>query len=433
MKKRNTAAYALITAIILTLSATGCAKNDTAQGQSVSSGETPSLAVQSGSDADVPDISSDDASTDTKDIFTERDLKQTAEENGATALTAANNETLTIDSEGVYVFSGSASNCTLRVDAGKEAKVQIVLKGTDITNDNFPCIYVVSAKKVFITTGENTENDLKVSGEFISDGDTNTDAVIFAKDDITLNGLGVLNINSAKGNGITGKDDVKFTGGTYSIITDGNGIEAKDSLSICDGTYNITSAKSAIRCKDKDDTSKGSAYFSGGNFVISAGNNGIQAVTDITVDGGSFDISSSEGIESTVYAQNGGNVTIKASDDGINASDKSSAFTPRVTINGGILNITMGAGDTDAIDVNGSLYINGGEVNITAQFAFDFDNESVLSGGKVTVNGEEVTEIVNSMSPNGFRGGPGAPDGGDFPAPPEFPDGTGFPAPPENN
>ena len=433
MKKRNTAAYALMTAVILTLSATCCAKNDTAQGQSVSSGETSSLAVKSGSDADVPDISSDDASTDTKDIFTERDLKQTAEENGATVLTAANNETLTIDSEGVYIFSGSASNCTLRVDAGKEAKVQIVLKGTDITNDNFPCIYVVSAKKVFITTGENTENDLKVSGEFISDGDTNTDAVIFAKDDITLNGLGVLNINSAKGNGITGKDDVKFTGGTYSIITDGNGIEAKDSLSICDGTYNITSAKSAIRCKDKDDTFKGSAYFSGGNFVISAGNNGIQAVTNITVDGGSFDISSSEGIESTVYAQNAGNVTIKASDDGINASDKSSAFTPRVTINGGILNITTGAGDTDAIDVNGSLYINGGEVNITAQFAFDFDNEAVLSGGKVTVNGEEVTEIVNSMSPNGFPGGPGAPDGGDFPAPPEFPDGTEFPAPPENN
>ena len=406
MKKRNTAAYALMTAVILTLSATGCAKNDTAQGQSVSSGETSSLAVQSGSAADVPDISSDDASTDTKDIFTERDLKQTADEKGATVLTAANNETLTIDSEGVYVFSGSASNCTLRVDAGKEAKVQIVLKGTDITNDNFPCIYVVSAKKVFITTGENTENDLKVSGEFISDGDTNTDAVIFAKDDITLNGLGVLNINSAKGNGITGKDDVKFTGGTYSIITDGNGIEAKDSLSICDGTYSITSAKSAIRCKDKDDTSKGSAYFSGGNFVISAGNNGIQAVTNITVDGGSFDISSSEGIESTVYAQNGGNVTIKASDDGINASDKSSAFTPRVTINGGILNITTGAGDTDAIDVNGSLYINGGEVNITAQFAFDFDNEAVLSGGKVTVNGEEVTEIVNSMFPNGFPAPP---------------------------
>ena len=433
MKKRNTAAYALMTAVILTLSATCCAKNDTAQGQSVSSGETSSLAVKSGSDADVPDISSDDASTDTKDIFTERDLKQTAEENGATVLTAANNETLTIDSEGVYIFSGSASNCTLRVDAGKEAKVQIVLKGTDITNDNFPCIYVVSAKKVFITTGENTENDLNVSGEFISDGDTNTDAVIFAKDDITLNGLGVLNINSAKGNGITGKDDVKFTGGTYSIITDGNGIEARDSLSICDGTYSITSAKSAIRCKDKDDTSKGSAYFSGGNFVISAGNNGIQAVTNITVDGGSFDISSSEGIESTVYAQNAGNVTIKASDDGINASDKSSAFTPRVTINGGILNITTGAGDTDAIDVNGSLYINGGEVNITAQFAFDFDNEAVLSGGKVTVNGEEVTEIVNSMFPNGFPGGPGAPDGGDFPAPPEFPDGTEFPAPPENN
>ncbi|MCR5208774.1 MAG: carbohydrate-binding domain-containing protein [Lachnospiraceae bacterium] len=431
MKKRNNAAVAAISVLILSVLTTGCTPSgpDSQAADGMISSGNATVDIQNDITQSADDVSSSDtASSEKKDLFTERDLKQTADETGATTLTVADNTTLAADSEGVYILSGAASNCTLRVDAGEDAKVQIVLKNADISNDDFPCIYVVSAKKVFITTGENTENSLKVTGEFNTDGDTNTDAVIFAKDDIVLNGLGLLNINSAKGNGITGKDDVKFTGGTYSIVTSGNGIEAKDSLSICDGSYNITSSKSAIRCRDKDDTSKGSAYFSGGTFTVSAGDNGIQAVTGITIDDGSFDISSSEGMETTVYKQNGGSVTIKASDDGINVSDKSSAFTPTVTINGGSLNITMGAGDTDAIDVNGSLYVNGGEINITARFAFDFDNEALLNGGNVIVNGEQVTEIVNSMQAGpGGPGGPDKPDGKGAPGGPDNPDGQEMP------
>ena len=69
----------------------------------------------------------------------------------------------------------------------------------------------------------------------------------------------------------------------------------------------------------------------------------------------------------------------------------------------------MGSGDTDALDANGSLTINGGTVDITAQFAFDFDTTGKLNGGTVTVNGEKVTEITESMQmgggPNGGQAG----------------------------
>ena len=41
--------------------------------------------------------------------------------------------------------------CTVRIEADKEAKIQLVLDGVSITNDDFPAIYVVSADKVFIT------------------------------------------------------------------------------------------------------------------------------------------------------------------------------------------------------------------------------------------------------------------------------------------
>jgi hypothetical protein len=57
----------------------------------------------------------------------------------------------------------------------------------------------------------------------------------------------------------------------------------------------------------------------------------------------------------------------------------------------------MGSCDTDAIDSNGDLYINGGTVDITANSAFDFDGEGAITGGTVTVNGSTVTEITNQM------------------------------------
>jgi hypothetical protein len=66
-------------------------------------------------------------------------------------------------------------------------------------------------------------------------------------------------------------------------------------------------------------------------------------------------------------------------------------------MNGGSLTINMGSGDTDAIDSNGNLYINGGTVDITANSAFDFDGEGAINGGNVTVNGSTITEITNQM------------------------------------
>ena len=67
----------------------------------------------------------------------------------------------------------------------------------------------------------------------------------------------------------------------------------------------------------------------------------------------------------------------------------------------------MGQGDTDAIDSNGNLYINGGTINITAQSAFDYDKEAKYNGGTVTVNGEKITTITNQMmtGPGGMQQG----------------------------
>ena len=177
---------------------------------------------------------------DTTDLFTDRDLEQTADLSEAKTYTISDGQTIEITSEGVYVITGSASNASIIVEAGDEDKVQLVLDGVTITNDSIPCIYVKSADKVFVTTTD-SENSLSVTGTFTADGDTNTDAVIFSKDDLVLNGVGTLNIQSSD-NGVTCKDDMKITGGTINIACEADALEANDSIRIADGEINISFA-----------------------------------------------------------------------------------------------------------------------------------------------------------------------------------------------
>ena len=99
----------------------------------------------------------------------------------------------------------------------------------------------------------------------------------------------------------------------------------------------------------------------------------------------------------------GGDITIAASDDGINAARKSSAYTPTVEITGGTVTITMGAGDTDGIDSNGNIIITGGTISVNGNSAFDYDGSATFTGGTVYVNGQQVTTLPNQMM--GGRGG----------------------------
>ncbi|MCR4949979.1 MAG: carbohydrate-binding domain-containing protein, partial [Solobacterium sp.] len=204
--------------------------------------------------------------TDGASLFTDRDNAQTANLSEAETYTVKDGENITITKAGVYVIKGEAKNVTIRIEAEDEDKVQIVLDGVTITNDSTPVIYVVNADKVFVTTTD-SENKLSVTGTFTADGDTNTDAVIFSKDDLVLNGTGTLTISSTN-NGISSHDDLKITGGTYVITSTEDCIEANDSIAISAGTFNLTSSKDAIHCENDEDDTVGYIYISGGSFTI---------------------------------------------------------------------------------------------------------------------------------------------------------------------
>ena len=120
---------------------------------------------------------------DTTSLFSDRDLEQEADLSEASYITLSSSEDVTITEEGVYVLSGTASDTTVIVSADDTAKVQLVLDGVSISNSDFPAIYVKSADKVFVTTTDSS-NTLEVTGSFTADGTTNTDAVIFSKEDL---------------------------------------------------------------------------------------------------------------------------------------------------------------------------------------------------------------------------------------------------------
>jgi hypothetical protein len=413
MKKYILIVGALLALLLIFLSAEGSIVSTiTGESNNNLSGEGSTVST-------ITEESNDDSSIYVASSeFTDRDLEQEADLEDATYIEAESDTDITISEEGVYVISGDATEVTIYVDVKDESKVQIVLDGVNIVNEDMPVIYVKSADKVFITTTD-TENYMETSGSFVSDGETNLDAVIFSKDDLVFNGVGSLEIVSSE-NGISSKDDLKITGGTYYVTSEMDSFEANDRILIYDGTFDVNSSKDAFHCENDEDDSLGNIYIYDGTFEIYAADDGITAAGFIQIDGGDITITkASEGIEATYIVINDCNIDIYATDDGINAARKSSSYDVEIIINGGTINIEMASGDTDGIDANGSVTINDGYITITCNSGIDVDEQSYINGGTVIVNGEQIYEIVaEMMGGGGMRGGPGEgnmPPGGGMP------------------
>ncbi len=337
------------------------------------------------------------------ELFTARDRKQTADTAGAVRLIPESGRDTVIAGEGIYLLGGTYRGTTIVIDAGDDAKVQLVLDGLKITNSDSPAVYVKSADKVFLTTA-GSPSSFQVTGAYTPDGSTHLDSVIFSRSDIALNGTGSLEIVSAQGNGISTKDDMKITGGTLKVTSLKDGLEANDSIRVSGGNITINSQKDAVHSENDDDNSTGYVFISGGNLNINAGDDGIQGTTIVQIDGGTITIAQSrEGIEATHVQINGGTISVNAGDDGINAASKSPGSVI-LEVNGGNITLIMAAGDTDAFDANGNLFIRGGTIDITARSAFDADGTALMTGGHVTVNGQVVTELkVQTFGGGGRR------------------------------
>ncbi len=410
----------------------------------------------------------DEAGVITGDYFSAKDLSGEWSEKKAVALSLTGS--VTISEAGTYLLTGALQNGTVTVNVGSEDKVQLVLSNVSITSSSSAAILVENADKVFITLAEGTQNYLTSTG---FDPASDVDAAIFSRDDLVLNGSGALTIVSAN-HAVVGKDDLKITGGVYSIDAKGRALDANDSVRIAGGDFTIVSGKDAIRAKHEE-AEKGYVFIAGGTFRITVnggsangpahtdgfggsggGSNGATAAADtdstkgikasstliiqdgqITVDsaddaihsdgdvlifGGTLNISSGddgmhannaliiyggsvtvaksyEGLEAAFLTVAGGNVSIRASDDGMNSSGGSddNGWGNDMFANDGSLILISGGNlyvnsDGDGIDSNGDLTVTGGVVTVSGPTssmngALDKNGTATITGGTVIAAG----------------------------------------------
>ena len=337
-------------------SAAATATSSSASSESTSSEaqETASAVKETSASAAESSASSSAESASTSASSASSSKEETA---SASEVSPESGKDTVIAKAGTYTLSGNASEATVRVNVEETETVELILDGLTMENSSMPCILVEQAGEVRITTTDSS-NSLTVSGTFAEDGVIDADAVIYSLADLVLDGDGMLSISSS----------------AHAVLSEKN-------IDVKGGSYDFTAVENAFR---------GCAL--------------------MTVSDGNFNLVCGEAIEGTVVTINGGDININASDDGINASEKSEDYTPYMEINGGNLTINMAEGDTDALDSNGDLVINGGTLTINAQSPFDYDGKAEYNGGTLIVNGEEVDSISGQFG-GGFGGGHGGPGG----------------------
>ncbi len=328
--------------------------------------------------------------------------------------------TVTIKSEGTYIVSGSSKDGKIVVDADENAKVQVVFNGIDLTSSGSPFV-VKSADKVFITLADGTENTVSDSESYSETiGETNIDAAIFSKEDLSINGSGKLTVNGNYKHGILSKDDLVLAGGTVSVKAASTGVEGKDSLKIKDTNLTVDAGSDAVRATNIEDTAtKGFVYIQSGTLTLTSENDAVQASSLLRIDGGDVNITTGGGSDNgkthaeenfgrggrmDMFSSNsdstdidcakglkaadaikleGGSVNINSSDDALHSGNS-------LTVDGGELQVSSG---DDGLHSDTTLTVNGGKINITKSY-------EGIESGEITVN--DGTVIVKS-SDDGFN------------------------------
>lgn len=191
------------------------------------------------------------------------------------------------------------------------------------------------------------------------------------------------------------------TGASATTETDtvsAKAIKAASNVTIDGGTININSSDDAIH-------SNNAVVINSGEINVTSGDDGIHSDATLDINGGDVTITKSyEGIESETITFNDGNVNVVATDDGVNAAggnDGSSvngrvgqnAFqsqgTGKININGGNLVVDSKG---DGVDSNGTIAMTGGVVIVNGPVndgngALDYDGTFDLTGGTLIAAG----------------------------------------------
>ena len=295
-----------------------------------------------------------------------------------------------------------------------------IINVTSAVGDGISCAeyFLMESGTINITVTAAAAKGIKADGDMrISDGDitvkttgggawdsdekkTKAASCLSADGNTVISG-GTLSLTStgAGGKGINGDGTFTATGGTMTIKTSGNAVVASSS-----GTLSTISSSQQLDRYGSDYKSSPKGIKIDGAILISD-----QAVISITTTG-----AGGEGIESkTSINITGGQVTVNAADDAINASyndaTKGTSGAGDLTISGGY--VYARSTGNDGIDANGNVYIKGGLVyaisTSSPEVGIDANSEEqkklYLTGGTIIAiggleSGSSLTQSCYSTS-----------------------------------
>ena len=233
-------------------------------------------------------------------------------------------QTLTITQAGTYVLTGSGKNIKLVVEAAATDQVHLVFQNLTLEGEG-TLLQVNKAQEVVISLAEGSQNALTESQ---ASDDEEVKATIHSQVPLTLNGTGNLTLTALTKNALEVEDDLKVLGGTYTVKAANHGFKAEGALDIEAATLTIEAGKDGLHAEHDETTERANISLNPTQLSIAATEDGVDAGNELTIKGGTITVSQSEeGLEARVIRQLGGDVTIKSSDDGVNASAGSSSKT----------------------------------------------------------------------------------------------------------
>lgn len=261
----------------------------------------------------------------------------------------------------------------------EDGKVDITISGAAAKGFKSEGDCIISGGEVTISSDS--------PGEWDSDKlKTKSSACIGADENVTISGGTIsLTANGGGAKGIGCDGDLTFDGGDMTIITTGGALVYKNGTLSQNYTGNdLDRIDSDYKSSPKGIRCEGDVNINGGTiYVKTTGNNG-------------------EGIESkNILTVTGGNITVRAKDDGINSSS-------HMFIKGGVIDVIATA--NDGLDANGSIYIQGGVIMAfgagNPECGIDANEEKgytvVISGGYLLAcggNNSVPSSTSNSKQP----------------------------------
>ena len=381
------------------LSMEGCAAVSTGAENSAASERA---AAASASDAEYASFEEVAAALDESALdldYSKRDLDASYDASSATVITLsgdsasvqgtgaqASADGVVISSAGTYVVSGELTDGQLLVDAGDDDKVQLVLAGATIHNEDGPAIYVRNADKCFVTLDAGTENSLSDGSSYALEDDSDEPyATLFSRCDLTLNGSGTLNVTSAYRHAVCSKDDLVVVSGTYNISAVEDGLRGRDSVKVRDGVFAIQAGGDGIKSNKDDDPTKGFVSIDGGTFDIQAGDDAVQGKTLVRLAGGSLTVAANDDAFHSDLEMHllGASMEAGAGDDAFHAETK-------LTVDGGTVNVTSCNEGYEAE----KIYVNGGDTHIVA-------SDDGVNASAADLSDDADADTVSSTLPNG--------------------------------